>query len=253
MKRGSILITGSGSLGLAFIKLLHGDYDVTVIEQNEWTVAELQKQFTDVNFILGDFSNWKFDDLPVDYIIHTAAYKHLPLGEENPNAFIDNNILNVRKLFAEAYKHDVGLLFISTDKAVEPCSLYGYTKAIGESLAKHYNFSIARCGNILDSSGSVIPVWETCIKNKQPILVTDERMVRYFIEDYDAANQMWDQFKAGKGLIIPKCTKIRLLDLLAEVLKRHGYESASEYEPGVQIIGMRDKEKLEEKLQWDFE
>jgi len=248
-----ILITGSGSLGEAFIKLLHKRYQLTVIEQDEWTVARLQKEYPDVKFMLEDYSEWKYDQDPVDYVIHTAAYKHLPLGEENPNSFIDNNIIKLRKLFAEAYKNNVDLLFVSTDKAVEPCSLYGYTKAIGESLAKYYNFSVTRCGNILNSSGSVIPVWESQIENKQPVSITDENMIRYFIEDFEAVDQMWDMFKAGKKLIIPKCKKMRILDLLAETLKRHGYKKASEYKPGVTITGVRANEKMSEKLRWDYE
>lgn len=251
--RESVLLTGAGSLGKAFIRLLHKDYDLTVIENNEWQVATLQKEYPKVKFMLEDFSEWKFDQDPVDYVIHTAAFKHLPLGEENPNSFIDNNIIKLRKLFAEAYKNNVDLLFVSTDKAVEPCSLYGYTKAIGESLAKYYDFSITRCGNILNSSGSVIPVWENQIENKLPVSITDERMVRYFIEDNDAASQMWDMFHNGKKLIIPQCKEIRLLDLLSEVLKRHGYDRAEDYTYGVQITGIRPKEKLRETLTWEWE
>jgi UDP-N-acetylglucosamine 4,6-dehydratase/5-epimerase len=248
-----ILLTGAGSLGEAFIRLLHTDNELTVIDNCEWTIARLQKQYPDVKFILDDFANWKFNQYPVDYIIHTAAYKHLPLGEENPSSFIDNNIIKLRTLFEEAYNHGVELLFVSTDKAVEPTSLYGFTKAIGESLAKHYEFSIARMGNILNSSGSVIPVWEKAIDLEQPIPITDERMTRYFIEDYEAANQLWHEFIQGKKLIIPKCQKMRLLDLLGEVLKRKGYSDPSEYEFGIIIIGMREGEKLDEKLMWEGE
>jgi len=249
----TILITGIGSLGEAFLRLLHNQSNLICIDQNEWTIARLQKQYPDVKFILDDFANWKFNQYPVDYIVHTAAYKHLPLGEENPSSFIDNNIIKLRTLFQEAYQHGVELLFISTDKAVEPTSLYGYTKAIGEGLAKHYEFSVARLGNILNSSGSVIPVWEKAIDLEQPIPITDERMVRYFIEDIRAADQLWDMFCAGKKLIIPKCEKIRLLDLLGEVLKRKGYQTPADYKPGVTIIGMREGEKMEEKLTWEGE
>jgi FlaA1/EpsC-like NDP-sugar epimerase len=247
-----VLITGgAGSLGRAFVKLLHASHELIVIDSNEWALAELQKEFPDVECYLIDFKDWKFDEIPVDYLLHLAAYKHINLGETNVASFIENNIVKTRKLFEEAFKYNVDTLFMSTDKAVEPVSTYGYTKAIGESMARDYDFAIARCGNILSSSGSVIPTWENAIKNKQPIPITDERMVRYFIEDYVAATQIWDMFKSGEKLIIPKCDEIRLLDLLAMVLKRHGYEKASDYEPGIQVTGVRGREKLKEKLDWD--
>lgn len=247
-----VLITGvTGTLGRAFLRLLHEKYDVVGIDFHEWGIAELKNEYPNTKFILGDFVNWCYEDLPVDYIIACGAYKHLPLGETDPLAFIENNIVKTAHLFKEAANY-CELLFISTDKAVEPISLYGYTKAIGEHLAKYYGFSVARLGNILDSSGSVIPVWEDCIKKNLPVKITDERMSRYFIEDMDAVNQLWHEFIQGKKLIIPKCEEIRLMDLLALVLDKHGYTTTT-YAPGVEIIGMRDKEKLQEKLRWDFE
>jgi len=250
----TVLITGgAGSLGKAFVRPLHKDYRVVVIDSNEWAIAELQKEFPDVEVYLDDFVNWRFDEVPCDYLIHLAAFKHINLGEENPMAFIENNVLKTKKLFQEAYKYNVDLLFMSTDKAVEPISTYGYTKAIGENLAKDFDFAIARCGNILSSSGSVIPTWENAIKNELPIPITDDRMTRWVIEDFEAVNQIWDMFKAGKKLIIPKCTEVRLLDLLTMVLKKHGYDKASDYEPGIQVIGLRNKEKLSEKLTWEDE
>lgn len=250
----NILITGgAGSLGKAFVRLLHKEHQVIVIDQDEWSVAQMEKEFPDVEFKLQDFADFSFSEQPIDKLIHLAAYKHVNLGEENPLTFIDNNLFKTMKLFKEAYTFGVDTLFVSTDKAVEPVSTYGYTKAIGESVAKFYNFSIARLGNILNSSGSVIPVWEKAIDLEQPIPITDERMTRYFIEDYEAANQLWHEFIQGKKLIIPKCQKMRLLDLLGEVLKRKGYSDPSEYEFGIIIIGMREGEKLEEKLTWEGE
>lgn len=247
----NILITGAGSLGEAFINLLHKKYKLTVIDNCEWTVARLQKEYPKVKFMLEDYSEWKYDQDPVDYIIHTAAYKHLPLGEENPNAFIDNNIIKLRKLFAEAYKNNVELLFVSTDKAVEPCSLYGYTKAIGESLARYYNFSITRCGNLLNSSGSVIPVWEDCIAQGKPLPITDPEMTRYYIEVDEAARQMWDWFYLGDKLIIPQMdAPIRLIDLAEMVYKKHKVKPKDQK---IQIIGRRPKEKMNEKLRWEDE
>lgn len=244
-----ILLTGSGSLGEAFIDLLHLDHDLTVIDNHEETVARLSDRYSDVKFILDDFSEWRFDQNPIETLIHTAAYKHLPLGEENPNAFIDTNIIKTRKLFAEAYKNNVDILFISTDKAVEPCSLYGYTKAIGEKLCTYYNGTIARCGNFLGSSGSVIPVWEQCIKENKPIKITDPKMTRYVIELDDAAEQIWIGFSNGEKLIIPTMQEITLEDIKQLVLNKHGLSTNYPTE----IIGAKQGEKLSEKLKWEEE
>lgn len=251
-----ILLTGAGSLGEAFIKYLNED--LIVIDNHEETVARLSSKYPKVKFILDDFVEWKFDQNPVEYVIHTAASKHQPLGELNPNSFIDNNIIKTRKFFAEAYKNNVDLLFISSDKAVEPCCLYGYTKAIGESLARHYNFSIARCGNFLNSSGSVIPVWEQAIKDGKQIPITSEKMSRYVIEVDQAAKEIWDEFSTvdedgnlcGNKLIIPDCEEVTIMDLLSKVLEKHNKTFKN---VKIKYIGIRPLEKLREKLRWDWE
>jgi len=249
-----ILITGgAGSLGKAFVRHLVKDHQLTIIDNNEWAVAELQKEFPQVKCLLKDFSEWRFDQEPCDLVIHTAAYKHVNLGEDNPDDFIDNNILKTRRLFAEAFKNNTDILFISTDKAVEPISLYGFTKAIGEKLAKHYNGAVVRLGNILQSSGSVIPVWEKCLKEGQTIPITSTKMVRYVIEEDEAVKAIIRGYDNGEKLIIPHCRKIKIMDLLKDVLRRHGYSNLKGYLPGVRVVGARAGEKLEEKMRWDDE
>ena len=245
----NIVVTGGGgSLGQAFARRLYKDHKVTLIDNNEWSLAKCDLP---VEKLLMDFSDFRFyQHGPCDLIIHCAAYKHVNLGEENVETFINNNINKTIQLFREAYKYNADVLFISTDKAVEPISLYGATKYVCEFLCRHFNFSIARLGNILSSSGSVVPLWEKQIDEGLPITVTDERMVRYWIEDYEAVDQIWDMFKAGKKLIIPECKKVRLLDLLTEVLKRHNLTTNDVI---VETIGLRPGEKLEEKLLWDAE
>ena len=247
----TILITGgAGSLGKAFCRLLYKNYRVIVIDNSEWSIAELTKEIPEVETYLMDFVNWKFAEIPCDYLLHLAAYKNIQLGEDNVLAFVDNNVTKSLRLLQEAFKNNVQLMFMSTDKAVEPTSVYGFGKAIVERASESYNFAIARCGNILSSSGSVIPTWEKAIESKLPIPITDERMIRFFIEDRDAATQIWDKFHAGDKLIIPQCEEIRILDLLTKVLFKHGYKKASDYEPGIYFTGMRPGEKIREKLEW---
>lgn len=246
-----ILLTGgAGSLGKAFTRMLHKDHKVICLDSNEWAVAEYRKEFPMVECLLMDFTDYDFFHQP-DLVIHTAAYKHLPLGEENPVAFIQNNIVKTEKLFRRCNLYNVKFIFISTDKAVKPISLYGSTKYIGEKLAYYYGGCVARLGNIISSSGSVIPVWEKCIQEKRPIPITDERMVRYFIDEMDAVSQVWALYHQGERTIIPVMEKVRILDLLTKVLNKHGYEKASDYEPGIEIVGMNPAEKLEEELEWE--
>ena len=249
----NITITGgAGTLGKAFVKLLYKDHKVTVIDNNEWALAQLIDEY-DIETHLMDFGDYKFSKLPCEVIIHCGAYKHINLGEENISSFIKNNIIKTEHLFEEAQFGNADILFISTDKAVEPNSAYGHTKALGELLTKEYNGTVARLPNILSSTGSVIPVWESQIAEGRPITITDERMMRYVIEDFDAVNRVWHSYLAGDKLIVPECEERRVLDILGDVLKRHGYDKASDYEPGLEIIGMRPGERLREKLKWDKE
>ena len=245
-----ILITGgAGSIGKAFARMLHKDHKIIVIDSNEWAVAELKKDFPEMEVILGDFANYDFYHNP-DLVIHAAAFKHVNLGEENPEAFIENNIIKTMDFFKACNERGTDFIFISTDKAVRPISLYGSTKYIGEKLTYYYGGVVARLGNVIGSSGSFIPIWEKCIREERPIPITDEKMVRYFIEEMDAVSQIWALYHQGERTIIPIMEKVRLLDMLSKVLKKHGYESVNDYTPGVEIIGIRPGEKIEEELEW---
>lgn len=249
-----ILITGgAGSLGKAFVDLLQDQHTVTVVDNNEWAVAELKSHYPRVTCHLGDFEQYPLSGSE-DVIIHAAAYKHVNLGECLASSFVKNNLSKTLK-FYEQIRHGITrLLYISTDKSVEPVSVYGATKFLAERLTWEINGQVARLGNILSSSGSVIPTWEKAIIEKRPIPITDERMTRYSIEDKEAVEEIWAQFLAGNRLIVPSMGEPkRILDLMAEVLKRHGYEKASDYTPGVELVGMRPGEKLYEKLFWDSE
>jgi len=250
-----VLITGgAGSLGKEFVKyLLELKHRVIVVDNNEWAVAELKNEYPTIKIMLKDFEMWRYDQDPCDVVIHCGAYKHLPLGEENPHDFIENNVVKSGRLFAEAYKNNAEILFISSDKAVEPISTYGFTKALGEKLCAHYNGYIARLGNITSSSGSVIPVWEQAIRENKKIKITDLDMERYCIEAKKAVEQIWQGYLEGKKLIIPDMGKpTKLYDLLCKVLRKHNLNYDSIY-GRIEIIGIRKGEKMKEKLRWDYE
>ncbi len=245
----TILITGAGGmLGRAFVKHLQKENEIIAIDNNEWAVAELEQEFPKITIHLKDFQKWRFDQDPCDLVIHCAAYKHVNLGENNVHTFIDNNVRKTAELFAEAYKNNADILFISSDKAVEPISAYGYTKALGELLAKEYNGHIARLGNILSSYGSVIPAWEKSIKENKPIKITDPNMTRYVIDVDKSVKEIWQGYEQKDKLIIPDCREVNIMDLLKEVFKKHNIKDHR-----IEYVGIRAGEKMSEKLRWDYE
>ena len=248
----TIAITGgAGSLGKAFVKLLSKDHELIIIDSNEWAVAELQQQYPSMTVRLIDFGDYRFEDAP-DVLIHLAAYKHVNLGETNVASFVENNVTKTHTLFRRAKEMATKILFVSTDKAVEPISLYGFTKAIGEHLTYEYDGSVARLGNIIGSSGSVIPAWEAAIRAGEPVKVTDPEMTRYMIEADDAVSQIWKQFEERKQLIIPEMGEPKpLMQIVLDVLKKHNYPTLEAYEPGITVIGRRSGEKQHEKLKWE--
>lgn len=253
MRKTVVITGGCGSLGRAFIEYLRHDYEVIAIDNNEWAVAECRHLYPEATYWLGDFEKYPFSGME-DVIVHAAAYKHADLGESNASSFVRNNLLKTMELYEEARHTLARILYISTDKAVEPIGVYGATKMLSESLTREIGGSVARLGNILQSSGSVIPTWETQIAASQPITITDPMMTRYSIEASDAVKDIWERFLLGERLIVPQMGEpVRILDMMATVLGRHGYGKASDYSPGVTVIGMRPGEKLHEKLYWDNE
>lgn len=249
------LVTGAaGTIGRAFVRhILAQKHEVVALDSNEWAVAEFATEFPKAVIRLEDFGDYTFADAP-DVLIHCAAYKHVHLGESNPDAFIENNITKTALLFKRAKEMATKIVFISTDKAVEPISTYGATKYLGEKLAWFYGGKVARLGNVIASNGSVIPVWEQAIREGKPIKVTDERMTRYMIEVDDAIKQIWEGMKGNAMLIVPDMGEpIKITDLINQVLQKHDYGGLNEYGPGTEVIGIRPGEKLHEVLRWESE
>lgn len=232
-----ILITGiCGTLGAEFYRQLKKDNEVFGIDANEWAVAERN----DPNIFLGDYRHHKGS---YDLIIHCAAYKHIELCETNKDACIRNNVLNL----VWAYKNIQGKwLFISTDKAVEPSSVYGQAKQLAENFFKDKGEIVARLGNIYKSSGSVIPLWEKQYSEGKPLTITDPAMTRYFIKVDKAVEsilELWKKTKAGDTIIPELGQPVKLKDMVKQLYGDYP----------TRIIGLRPGEKMREKLKWDWE
>lgn len=248
-----VFITGiTGSIGRAFAKYLSEkyEYEVTGIDHNEASVAQFKRDFPSIEVTCGDFGDIVCFDNDVSHLLHLAASKHIDLCEQSPNHCVMNNVVKTHNLFLAALEHSVDIIFMSTDKAVEPTSVYGYSKALGEAMAVEYGGSFIRSGNVIASNGSVLGIWDEQIANKQPIKVTHKDMRRYFIQADHLVKRAWDLYLEGETEIIPKMDKnVKLTELLEEKLSSYGY-TIENYPYGIEYTGLRLAEKLEEKLRW---
>ncbi len=256
----NILITGgTGSFGKECVKFLSENYKpnkIIVFSRDENKQYEMQKIFTgkNIRFFIGDIRDkerLRIAMRDVNYVIHAAALKHVPIAEYNPTECIQTNIIGAENLVEAAIDAKVEkVLALSTDKAVDPVNLYGATKLCAEKLFIAANnlagkmktrFSIVRYGNVLSSRGSVIPLYLSLIdKNILTLPITDLRMTRFFISLPNAVKfvlKSMELMKKGE-IFIPKMPSLKIKDL------------ANSLEPKAKLknIGMRPGEKLHEML-----
>jgi UDP-N-acetylglucosamine 4,6-dehydratase/UDP-glucose 4-epimerase len=248
-KNKKILITGgTGSLGKALTKrLLAEEVDVIrIFSRNENKQVIMQSEFNDdrLKFLIGDVR-----DLPrlqralegIDIIFHAAALKHVQIVECNPIEAINTNVIGSRNVLEASISENVSLVIgVGTDKAVSPLNTYGVTKLLMEKLfttASNYldtdrhktKFISLRYGNVLGSSGSVIPKFIQQIKSKQKITITDPEMTRFSISMDEALDFIIDSAISGKGseVFIPKLRAYKIDDVktaLHELIGNTGEE-----------------------------
>ncbi|KAF6246734.1 hypothetical protein C6990_06335 [Nitrosopumilus sp. b3] len=259
-----ILITGgTGSLGNALTKrLLEYDIDtIRIFSRNEDKQVKMRSEFKDedrLRFLIGDIRdlsrlNRAFED--IDIVFHAAALKHVPVVAYNPFEAVKTNVIGSQNIIDASLHENVELaIAIGTDKAVSPLNTYGATKLLMEKLfvtannyinpAKHKTKFVAlRYGNVLGSSGSVVPLFINQIKNNQKITITDPEMTRFSITMNDALDFILESCKEVKGseVFIPNLHAYTIKDIknaLTELLN----------DPGEEIIGIREGEKMHEIL-----
>lgn len=257
------LITGgTGSLGIALTKRLLdlGAETIRILSRNESKQLVMESEIASdrVRFLIGDVR-----DLPrlekalqgVDIVFHAAALKHVPVVEYNPFEAIKTNILGTQNIIDACLKENVETVIgVGTDKAVSPLSTYGATKLLMEKLfttAQNYidkkryrtNFLALRYGNVLGSSGSVIPKFIQQIKSKEKITITNLNMTRFSLTMDEALDFILESISLGKGseVFIPKLKAYSI-----EVLKESLFELLEN--TGEQIISSRPGEKMHEIL-----
>jgi len=259
----NILITGgTGSFGKSFTRHVIENYKpgkLIIFSRDEWKQFQMRQEFEQefgqeaakLRFFLGDVRDLErlqraFNG--VDIVVHAAALKQVPVLEYNPFEAVKTNILGSKNVINAAVDQNVDkVLFISTDKAVQPINLYGSTKLCAEKLFIDGNsysqsktlFSCVRYGNVIGSRGSII---ETLLKNKgaDSVQITDERMTRFWItleQSFELVVFALENMNGGE-IFIPKIPSMKLMDLFETIV------------PGVkrEIIGIRPGEKLHEVL-----
>lgn len=212
--------------------------------------------------IIGDMRCREYTDYIIkqtkcNVIFHCAAYKHVPMMEENQVSAIENNVYGTKNLLDAAIKHKVErFVLISTDKAVSPVSIYGVSKMLCEKLvldaAKKtdgQSFMFVRFGNVLGSRGSLLPLFQNQIKTGGPVTITDKKMVRYFMTIPEACSlvlQTGGVGENGKSYLLDMGDPVKIIDLAEQIIRFSGLEPYKDID--VKIVGARKGERLVEPL-----
>ena len=213
--------------------------------------------------IIGDMKDKEYVDYIIkkthaDVIFHCAAYKHVPMMEENPVAAIENNVFGTKNLLEAALKNGVQrFVLISTDKAVSPVSVYGASKMLCEKLILQYakkaapnqNFMFVRFGNVLGSRGSILPLFQQQIKTGGPVTVTDKEMERFFMTIPEACSLVLETGgvgENGRSYLLDMGEPLKIIDLAEQIIKFSGLEPNKDIE--IKIIGAREGERIYEPL-----
>jgi FlaA1/EpsC-like NDP-sugar epimerase len=274
-----VLVTGAGgSIGSELCRQILNlkPKSLILFESSESSLYQIEQELINLNDnsidivpILGsvqDFNRMKyiFNFYNAETIYHAAAFKHVPLVESNKSQAVLNN--SIGTLYAAEAAISSGVktfVLISTDKAVRPSSVMGATKRIAElilqSLAKNNSLKICltmvRFGNVLDSSGSVIPLFKKQIRSGGPVTVTDSNMVRYFMTIPEAVELVIQAGAMGKGgdvFVLDMGKPVKIYDLAVNMIKLSGLQLLDATNPDgdieIQFTGLRPGEKLYEEL-----
>jgi FlaA1/EpsC-like NDP-sugar epimerase len=265
----TILVTGGvGSIGSYLVRelLTYRPHSVRVFDNNESALFDLEEDVASdrIRSFIGDIRDKERLTMAmegVDIVFHAAALKHVPLCEFNPFDAVKTNVLGTQNVLDAAFAQEVEkVVTISTDKAVNPANVMGATKLLAERLTISANsyrgnkktmFSCVRFGNVLNSRGSVIPLFAKQIKKKGPITVTHPEMRRFFMDITSATNLILTAGMVSKGneIFILKMPVMKIMDL-AEVL-RDELAPQCGFDPKdipITVIGLRGGEKIDEVL-----
>lgn len=263
----TILVTGGGgSIGRELCRQICGlnPKKLIILDNCEFNLYHIDhslrefREKTIIQSIIGDIRDRKFlENLftreKIEIVFHAAAYKHVPLMEFNVSEAVRNNIFGTLNLAQVSEKNSVKkFVLVSTDKAVNPANIMGCTKKIAEmvlQLFKKTEFVTVRFGNVLGSTGSVIPLFEEQIRNGGPVTITDPEIRRYFMTIPEAVQLIIQACAIGnKGeiLILDMGKQYNITEVAEKLIRLHKLEPYKDI--AIEYIGLRPGEKLFEEL-----
>jgi len=267
----TVLVTGAGgSIGAELSRQIArvGPRELILVENSENALFEIRRELEDgrhfnrARAVLADCKDATrmrelFIELRPTVVFHAAAYKHVPLMEENPIEAVRNNAVATRIVASAAGESGVRrFVLVSTDKAVSPATVMGASKTLAEWAveAAHHRFSgtrysTVRFGNVLGSSGSVVPIFRRQIAEGGPLTVTDPAMTRYFMTIPEAVQliiRSGDLGKGGEVYVLEMGEPVKIVELAENMIRLSGQEPGVDI--AIDIIGRRPGEKLHEEL-----
>lgn len=277
IKNKTVLITGgAGSIGSEIVRQIinYQPTSILILDQAESPLHALlleifeNSQAINIVPILADIRDYQvidkvFNEYKPDLVYHAAAYKHVPLMEENPSQAILTNVLGTKNLADLAVKYLVEkFVMVSTDKAVNPSNIMGASKRIAEKYVQSLNYSLqespkkiktkfitTRFGNVLGSNGSIVPLFTKQIQEGGPITLTHPDIIRYFMTIPEACQLVLEAGAMGLGgeiFIFDMGEPVKIIDLAKKMIRLAGF--TPDLEIKIKIIGLRPGEKLYEEL-----
>lgn len=273
----TVLITGgAGSIGSEIVRqvIRFSPLKIIILDQAESPLHNLRLEIgaiagkVKIRTVLADVKDFEameyvFQTYKPDYVYHAAAYKHVPLMEENPAQAILTNVVGTKNLADLSCRYPVEkFVLISTDKAVNPSSVMGASKRIAEKYVQSLNFYTAengtqkaakfittRFGNVLGSNGSIVPLFTKQIQEGGPLTITHPEIIRYFMTIPEACQLVLEAGAMGKGgeiYIFDMGEPVKIIDLAKKMIRLAGFVPDKEIK--IKIIGLRPGEKLYEEL-----
>jgi FlaA1/EpsC-like NDP-sugar epimerase len=276
LKGKKVLITGAaGSIGSEIVKqvLQFSPHKIIMLDQAETPLHNLMLEINGhsnnvkLKTILADIRNCEslervFEKYKPDVVYHAAAYKHVPLMEENPSQAVYTNVIGTMNLANLSHRYKIErFVMVSTDKAVNPSSVMGASKRIAEKYVQALHFKLkntsgsttkfitTRFGNVLGSNGSIVPLFTKQIQEGGPITITHPEIIRYFMTIPEACQLVLEAGTMGNGgeiYIFDMGEPVKIIDLAKKMIRLAGYKPDKEIE--IKIIGLRPGEKLYEEL-----
>ncbi len=256
----NILITGgTGSFGKKYTQIILSQYKpnkIIIFSRDELKQYEMSQLFDDkcMRYFIGDVRDEaRLNEAmgEVDFVIHAAALKHVPIAEYNPMECIKTNINGAENVIKAAISNEVEkVIALSTDKASSPINLYGATKLASDKLfvaannmvgSRKTRFAVVRYGNVIGSRGSVVPFFQNLIESgAKELPITDEHMTRFLITLEDGVQFVLDNFERMHGgeIFIPKIASMKMTDLALSLAPKLPHK----------IIGIRPGEKMHEVM-----